>query len=84
MSQIIRFPHHQFQVIQFRPWKQIHLRPVEGVFSHSVTSTEGVFCHSVPSTEADPLTSTEDRSQMNCASISRYGRFFRFLTQNTL
>ena len=26
--------------------------------------------HSVPPTEADPLTSTEDRSQMNCASIS--------------
>ena len=42
----------------------------EGVFSHSVppmeenplTSTEGVFSHSVPL--------TEDRSQMNCASIS--------------
>ena len=46
------------------------LTSMEGVFSHSVTSTEGVFCHSVPSTEADPLTSTEDRSQMNCASIS--------------
>ena len=26
--------------------------------------------HSVPPTEADPLTSMEDRSQMNCASIS--------------
>ena len=44
--------------------------PTEGVFSHSVlpveenplTSTEGVFSHSVPS--------TEDRSGMNCASIS--------------
>ena len=46
------------------------LTSTEGVFSHSVTSTEGVFCHSVPSTEADPLTSTEDRSKMNCASIS--------------
>ena len=42
----------------------------EGVFSHSVPSTEGVFCHSVPPTETAPLTSTEDRSQMNCASIS--------------
>ena len=46
----------------------------EGVFSHSVPSTEGVFCHSVPPMEAapapTPLTSTEDRSQMNCASIS--------------
>ena len=43
----------------------------EGVFSHSVTSTEGVFGHSVPPTEADPLASTEEeRSQMNCASIS--------------
>ena len=41
----------------------------EGVFSHSLTSTEGVFSHSVPSTEENPLTSTEDRSQMNCASI---------------
>ena len=44
--------------------------PTEGVFSHSVlpaeenplASTEGVFGHSVPS--------MEDRSQMNCASIS--------------
>ena len=42
---------------------------MEGVFSHSVTSTEGVFGHSVLPTEAAPLTST-DRSQMNCASIS--------------
>ena len=50
------------------------LASTEGVFSHSVTSTEGVFCHSVPPTEAapvpTPLTSTEERSQMNCASIS--------------
>ena len=46
------------------------LTSTEGVFSHSVTSTEGVFGHSVPPTEAVPLTSTEDRSQMNCASIS--------------
>ena len=46
------------------------LMSTEGVFSHSVLpaekdplmSTEGVFSHSVPS--------TEDRSQMNCASIS--------------
>ena len=44
------------------------LTSTEGVFSHSVTSTEGVFCHSVPPTEEKP--STEDRSQMNCASIS--------------
>ena len=44
------------------------LTSMEGVFSHSVTSTEGVFGHSVPPTEADPLTSTEERSQMNCAS----------------
>ena len=42
----------------------------EGVFSHSVTSTEGVFSHSVPLTEENSLMSTEDRSQMNCASIS--------------
>ena len=46
------------------------LASTEGVFSHSVlpmeadslASTEGVFGHSVPL--------TEDRSQMNCASIS--------------
>ena len=44
------------------------LTSTEGVFSHSVTSTEGVVGHSVPPTEAVPLTSTEDRSQMNCAS----------------
>ena len=44
------------------------LASMEGVFSHSVTSMEGVFGHSVPPTEADPLTSTEERSQMNCAS----------------
>ena len=49
------------------------LTSMEGVFSHSVTSTEGVFCHSVPPTEekvTDPLTSMEERSHMNCASIS--------------
>ena len=33
-----------------------------------LTSTEGVFSHSVPSTETAPVTSTEERSQMNCAS----------------
>ena len=43
----------------------------EGVFSHSVPSTEGVFCNSVPLTEdTAPVTSTEEKSQMNCASIS--------------
>ena len=46
------------------------LTSTEGVFSHSVPSTEGVSCHSVPPMEAAPLTSTEERSQMNCASIS--------------
>ena len=46
------------------------LMSTEGVFSHSVTPTEGVFGHSVPLTETAPLTSTEERSQMNCASIS--------------
>ena len=35
-----------------------------------LTSTEGVFSHSVPLTEENSLTPTEDRSQMNCASIS--------------
>ena len=52
------------------PTEEDPLMSMEGVFSHSVTSTEGVFCHSVPPTEEDPLMSTEDRSQMNCASIS--------------
>ena len=56
------------------PTEAAQLTSTEGVFSHSVPSTEGVFCHSVPPTEAAPvpapLTSTEDRSQMNCASIS--------------
>ena len=46
------------------------LASMEGVFTHSVTSTEGVSCHSVLLMEEDPLTSTEERSQMNCASIS--------------
>ena len=46
------------------------LTSTEGVFSHSVTSTEGVFGHSVLPMEENPLTSTEDRSHMNCASIS--------------
>ena len=44
------------------------LASTEGVFSHSVTSMEGVFYHSVPPTEEKP--SMEDRSQMNCASIT--------------
>ena len=47
------------------------LTSTEGVFSHSVPSTEGVFCNSVPLTEdTAPVTSTEEKSQMNCASIS--------------
>ena len=62
------------------------LTSTEGVSCHSVpptevdplmpmeadplTSTEGVSCHSVPPMETAPLTSTEERSQMNCASIS--------------
>ena len=56
------------------PTEAAPLASTEGVFSLSVPSTEGVFCHSVPPTEAAPDTapfaSTEDRSQMNCASIS--------------
>ena len=47
------------------------LTSTEGVFSHSVPSMKGVFCNSVPLTEdTAPVTSTEERSQMNCASIS--------------
>ena len=51
----------------------------EGASCHSVPPTEAapvpltedVSCHSVPLTETAPLTSTEEeRSQMNCASIS--------------
>ena len=62
------------------PTEEDPLTSMEGVFSHSLMSTEGVFDHSVPSTEEgfshsvlpteeNSLTSTEDRSQMNCASI---------------
>ena len=68
------------------PSNQISSLPVSGhsvlpTEADPLTSTEGVFSHSVLPTEADPLTSTEgvfshsvpsmeDRSQMNCASIS--------------
>ena len=49
------------------------LPSMEGTFGHSVPSTEGVFCHSVTSAKGDlsshSVLSTEDRSQMNCASI---------------
>ena len=53
-----------------KPAEADPLASTEGVFSHSVLSTEGVSCHSVLLTEENPLTSTEERSQMNCASIS--------------
>ena len=47
--------------------------PAPGHSRHSVPSTEGVFCHSVPLAEGNPpchsVTSTEDRSPMNCANI---------------
>ena len=50
------------------------LLSMEGVFRHSVLSTEAVFCHSVtPAEENLPchsVPSTEEGSQMNCASIS--------------
>ena len=46
------------------------LTSMEGVFYHSDTSAEGVFSHSVPLTEENPLFTSTDRSQMNCASIS--------------
>ena len=46
------------------------LTSMGGVFGHSVMSTEGVFSHSVPLMEENSVPSTEDRSQMNCASIS--------------
>ena len=45
--------------------------PVPLTEAAPLTSTEGVSCHSVPPTETAPLTSTEEeKSQMNCASIS--------------
>ena len=44
--------------------------PVPLTEAAPLTSTEGVSCHSVPLTETAPLTPTEERSQMNCASIS--------------
>ena len=47
--------------------------PVSDHSRHSVPSTEGVFCNSVLPEEGNPpchsVPSTEDRSQMNCASI---------------
>ena len=52
------------------PTEEDPLTSTEGVFCHSVTSTEDVFDHSVLPMEENSLTSTEDRSQMNCASIS--------------
>ena len=71
---------------QNEPNDQISSLPVSGhsvppTEADPLASTEGVFSHSVPPTEADPLASTEgvfghsvplteDRSQMNCASIS--------------
>ena len=49
------------------------LPSMEGAFSHSVLLMEGVFCHSVMSAEENlsshSVLSTEDRSQMNYASI---------------
>ena len=44
--------------------------PLTSTVEDPLTSTEGGSCHSVLPTEADLLTSAEDRSQMNCASIS--------------
>ena len=71
---------------QNEPNDQISSLPVSGHSvppkeADPLASTEGVFSHSVLPTEADPLASTEgvfghsvplteDRSQMNCASIS--------------
>ena len=52
------------------PTEAAPLASTEGASCHSVPSTEGVSCHSVPLMETAPLTSTEERSQMNCASIS--------------
>ena len=45
------------------PMEEDPLMSTEGVFGHSVPSMEGVFSHSV--------LPTEDRSQVNCASISK-------------
>ena len=71
---------------QNEPNDQISSLPVSGhsvppTEADPLASTEGVFSHSVPPMEADPLASTEgvfghsvplteERSQMNCASIS--------------
>ena len=58
--------------VEKTPNNQISSIPVSGHLvllteEDPLTSTEGVFSHSVPPTEENP--STEDRSQMNCASI---------------
>ena len=71
------------------PAKQIHLRPRKEYLAIQLRPRKVYlaiqFCPrkqlSLASTEATPLTST-DRSQMNCASISRYGRFFRLLLRS--
>ena len=64
------------------PNNQISLTSVSGPTpGHSVplmeenSLTEGVFSHSVLLTEENSLMSTEDRSQMNCASISNTAEF---------
>ena len=48
--------------------------PTPGHSRHSVPSTEGVFCHLATSAEKNSpyhsVPSMEERSQMNCASIS--------------
>ena len=68
MNQIIRFPHCQFQVIQFpsmeaapdAPETSTEADPPTPAEAAPVPLTEGVPCHSVPPTEATPVASTED------------------------
>ena len=83
MNQIIRFPHCQFQVIQFRPCKQIHLRQRKQIHLHPRKvylamlqlrpRKEYFVIQFRPRKQLQfqlHLRPTEDRSQMNCASIS--------------
>ena len=64
-------PGHSVPPTEAAPVPPTEAAPVPLTEAAPLTSTEGVSCHSVPPTETAPLTSTEEeKSQMNCASIS--------------
>ena len=69
MSQITRFLRLQFQIIQFHSRKRIHLRPWKEYLAIQFCPRKVYLVIQFRSLEENSLTSTEDRSQMNCASI---------------